>query len=367
MNWSVELPPTFVPQLVAWQRVHGRRHLPWQQQREPYRVWLSEVMLQQTQVVTVVSYFDRFLTAFPTVHALAAAPQSDVLSLWAGLGYYSRARMLHRCAQALVDQHGGVFPNTVDELVKLPGIGPSTAAAIAAFCYSVPVSIYDGNVKRVLSRLLAFNGDLSTSSASKQLHEKAQALLTLGLESSAAEPTDVMPAYTQGLMDLGATVCHLRSPQCEICPVQSLCTARATGAPTQYPVKLKKLKRTTQRWLWLRIQTLEAIWLERRPQTGVWAGMQAPPLFDSELSLRSWLDAQGVSKVAIENAETGDVIKHVLTHIDLYLTPVTVTLDQVFTFAQGTHLQGDWVPIKALGSAPLPAPARKWLLGSTRL
>lgn len=367
MNQPVALPPTFVSQLVAWQRADGRHHLPWQQQREPYRVWLSEVMLQQTQVVTVISYFDRFLTAFPTVQALAAAPQSDVLSLWAGLGYYSRARMLHRCAQALVDQHGGVFPSTVDALVKLPGIGPSTAAAIASFCYGVPVSIYDGNVKRVLSRLLAFEGDLSTTAASKQLHEKAQALLTLGLASGAAAPCEVMPAYTQGLMDLGATVCHLRSPQCETCPVQSLCAARAAGAQTQYPVKLKKLKRTTERWLWLRIQTPGAIWLERRPQKGVWAGMQAPPLFDSELSLHTWLHAQGISKVAIEKAETGDVIKHVLTHKDLYLTPVTVSLDQVFVRAPDTLLQGDWVPIEALTSAALPAPARKWLLGETRL
>ena len=367
MNQPVALPPTFVSQLVAWQRAHGRHHLPWQQQREPYRVWLSEVMLQQTQVVTVISYFDRFLNAYPTVQVLAAAPQSDVLSLWAGLGYYSRARMLHRCAQALVDQYGGVFPNTVDALVKLPGIGPSTAAAIASFCYGVPVSIYDGNVKRVLSRLLAFEGDLSTTAASKQLHEKAQALLTLGLASGASAPIEVMPAYTQGLMDLGATVCHLRSPQCEMCPVQSLCAARAAGAPTQYPIKLKKLKRTTERWLWLRIQTPEAIWLERRPQKGVWAGMQAPPLFDSELSLQTWLHAQGISKVAIKNAETGEVIKHVLTHKDLYLTPVTVSLNQVFERVPDTHLQGDWVPIEALRSAALPAPARKWLLGETRL
>ena len=366
MSRSVELPSAFVSQLVAWQRVHGRHHLPWQQQREPYRVWLSEVMLQQTQVVTVIGYFDRFLTAFPTVHALAAAPQSDVLSLWAGLGYYSRARMLHRCAQAVVDQHGGVFPNTVDALVQLPGIGPSTAAAIASFCYGVPVSIYDGNVKRVLSRLLAFEGDLSTTAASKQLHEKAQALLTRGLEFAAATASDVMPAYTQGLMDLGATVCHLRSPQCETCPVQSLCAARAAGAQTQYPVKLKKLKRTTERWLWLRIQTPEAIWLERRPQKGVWAGMQAPPLFDSESSLYAWLHVQGISETAIERAETGEVIKHVLTHKDLYLTPVTVSLDEGFTCATDAPLQGDWVRINDLKSAALPAPARKWLLGETR-
>lgn len=362
MSQTAELPPTFVSQLVTWQRIHGRHHLPWQQQREPYRVWLSEVMLQQTQVVTVMSYFDRFLTEFPTVHALAAAPQSRVLSLWAGLGYYSRARMLHRCAQALVDLHGGVFPRTVEALVQLPGIGPSTAAAIASFCYGAPVSIYDGNVKRVLSRLLAFGGDLSTTAASKELHDMAQTLLTLGLKSCSAQTESVMPAYTQGLMDLGATVCHLRAPACSACPVESLCGAHANGEPTRYPVKLKKLKRTAERWIWLRLETLEAIWLERRPQKGVWAGMQAPPMFEDESSLQLWLESRGIGKGLIDRAEPGDVIKHVLTHKDLYLIPVIVKLDHASALKPSAELEGEWVQRSALPSAALPAPARKWLL-----
>jgi A/G-specific adenine glycosylase len=184
------------PALVAWQRVSGRSHLPWQNTRDPYRVWLSEVMLQQTQVGTVLGYYERFMARYPDVAALAAAPFDDVLALWSGLGYYSRARNLHRCAQAVVTVYGGCFPPSASALAELPGIGRSTAAAIAAFCFGERVAILDGNVKRVLSRVLAYGEDLARSSAERELWAQAQTLLP-------AESAD-MPAYTQGLMDLGA-------------------------------------------------------------------------------------------------------------------------------------------------------------------
>lgn len=362
MTVPLALPVDFVAVLVDWQRLHGRHHLPWQRDRDPYRVWLSEVMLQQTQVVTVLDYFDRFLARFPTIHDLAAAPQEAVMSLWAGLGYYSRARLLHRCAQAVVGEHGGTFPSTIDALVKLPGIGPSTAAAIASFCYAEPVSIYDGNVKRVLSRLLAYEGDLTHSAENKQLSDQAQRLLTIGIAQHRLSAANTMPAYTQGLMDLGATICHSRAPLCASCPVRAMCAAHKNGTTARYPIKSKKLKRTTERWLWLRLETTDAIWLEQRPQTGIWAGMQAPPLFDTEAALSAWLHAIGISSHRHTAQATGPTIKHVLTHKDLHLTPVTVQLPEPLDVLPSAGREGFWVGKAALHEAPLPAPAKKWLI-----
>ena len=258
--------------LVAWQRTHGRHALPWQNTCDPYRVWLSEIMLQQTQVTAVLRYYDRFLARFPDVASLAAAPLDDVLALWSGLGYYSRARNLHRCAQTVVARHGGVFPASAAVLAELPGIGRSTAAAIASFCHDERVSILDGNVKRVLSRALAFDGDLAQPAQERALWDRATALL----------PTDRtdMPAYTQGLMDLGATVCSRSKPDCLLCPLSGLCAARASGRMTDYPVRTRKLKRTRrENWcLWL--QTADAVWLQQRPDSGIWAGLWSLPLFD---------------------------------------------------------------------------------------
>ena len=209
--------------VVAWQRRHGRNALPWQNTRDPYRVWLSEIMLQQTQVVTVLGYYERFLARWPRVTDLAAATLDEVLAQWAGLGYYSRARNLHACARVVAELHGGEFPATAAGLQTLPGIGRSTAAAIAAFCFGERVAILDGNVKRVLGRVLAFDGDLASSAAEKKLWDRATELL----------PERDVDRYTQGLMDLGATVCTARSPDCLLCPVQPLCRAQKAGDPTR--------------------------------------------------------------------------------------------------------------------------------------
>ncbi|RYY63298.1 MAG: A/G-specific adenine glycosylase, partial [Comamonadaceae bacterium] len=204
--------------VVRWQRSHGRQGLPWQQTRDPYRVWLSEIMLQQTQVSVVLGYYEKFLARFPDVQALGAAPLDDVLGLWSGLGYYSRARNLHRCAQEVVEKHGGAFPGSAALLETLPGIGRSTAAAIAAFCYGERVAILDGNVKRVLARVLAYDGDIATGGGQRGLWDQASALVP--------EQSADMPAYTQGLMDLGATVCLARNPSCLLCPLEPSCEAR---------------------------------------------------------------------------------------------------------------------------------------------
>ncbi|HRO82727.1 MAG TPA: A/G-specific adenine glycosylase, partial [Alicycliphilus denitrificans] len=237
-------PVEIAAQVVRWQAGHGRNHLPWQNTRDAYRVWLSEIMLQQTQVATVLEYYARFLARFPDVVQLAAAPQDEVLALWSGLGYYSRARNLHRCAQIVVQQHGGRFPRTVPELAALPGIGRSTAGAIAAFCFGERAAILDANVRRVLTRVLGFGADLAEAKNERELWRLAEALLPKGDLHAA------MPRYTQGLMDLGAGICLPRSPSCMLCPLQSVCVARRDGNPQDYPVRTRRLKRSAQAW-WL--------------------------------------------------------------------------------------------------------------------
>ena len=231
------MPPDFAAQIVSWQRSHGRSELPWQNTRDPYRVWLSEVMLQQTQVSTVLGYFARFLDRFPDVKALAAGTEDEVFGLWSGLGYYSRARNMHRCAQEVVERFGGEFPHTAAELMTLPGIGRSTGAAIAAFCFGERVAILDGNVKRVLTRVLGFGGDLSSSAQERALWDQATQLLP------PAEQREAIASYTQGLMDLGATLCTPRRPACALCPWTAGCAARIAGSQEAFPVKAAKAPR----------------------------------------------------------------------------------------------------------------------------
>jgi A/G-specific adenine glycosylase len=276
----------FAQDIVAWQKTHGRNSLPWQNTRDPYRVWLSEIMLQQTQVVTVLDYYARFLERFSTVAELASAQPDDVLALWSGLGYYSRARNLHRCAQDVVALHGGQFPRSAVLLQTLPGIGPSTAAAIASFCFSERVAILDGNVKRVLTRVLGFSGDLSSGKNEKQLWVIANSLLP------EKNLTQTMPRYTQGVMDVGATICTSRQPQCLICPVQNICKGYAQGEPEKYPVKTKKLKRSVEHLnLLLALKPDGSVWLERRAAKGVWGGLYCLPVFESETALMAFVPA----------------------------------------------------------------------------
>ncbi len=334
--------PGFASRVVRWQASHGRSGLPWQATRDPYRVWLSEIMLQQTQVATVLGYYARFLDTFPDVRALAAAPQDEVLALWSGLGYYSRARNLHRCAQDVVALHGGEFPRSAEVLQTLPGIGRSTAAAIASFCFGERVAILDGNVKRVLTRVLAFGEDLASAATERRLWDLAQALVP--------ERGEDMPAYTQGLMDLGATVCLARSPSCLLCPVREVCAAQAGGEPERFPVRTRKLKRTAQSlWLLQARRGDGAVWLEKRPQTGVWAGLYCLPVFDSAQAL----EAVVPGSVPLEASEP---FVHVLTHKDLHLHPVVARLEAEEPLAQGGWFgAGEW---PGLG---LPAPIRKLL------
>jgi A/G-specific adenine glycosylase len=364
---AVALPPEargFFSALVGWQREHGRHGLPWQGTRDPYRVWLSEIMLQQTQVGTVLAYYDRFLQRFPTVHALAQAPLDEVLALWSGLGYYSRARNLHRAAQQWVGQWGEGTPRTAEQWQTLAGVGPSTAAAVAAFCFGEKISILDGNVKRVLTRLLAFDADLAQAKHEQQLWHLAQALLP-----EHATHQD-MVHYTQGLMDLGATLCRRTRPQCLLCPAASLCQAHREQRPEAFPVKTRKLKRSTQAWWWLVLRRPDgAVWLSPRPAQGIWAGLYCFPVFDSFEDAVQSLAVPGGGEAgpagALGEPVCGAPVHHSLTHRDLVLHPVEVAVGHDTPPAPCREwpngAQGKWVRSLADLDIGLPAPVRVWL------
>ncbi|WP_309680294.1 A/G-specific adenine glycosylase [Polaromonas sp.] len=348
----------FAADIVRWQTAHGRNSLPWQNTRDPYRVWLSEIMLQQTQVATVLDYYPRFLQRFPSVEQLAEADQDEVLALWSGLGYYSRARNLHRGAQAVMALHAGQFPRTAEQLQTLPGIGRSTAAAIASFCFGERVAILDGNVKRVLTRVLGFSDDLAQSAHERALWSRATELLPNN------HLADTMPRYTQGLMDLGATICRGRQPQCLLCPVQARCRGLASGEPERYPVKTRKLKRSAQALSLLWAQRPDgSVWLEKRPSPGIWGGLYCLPVFESDEALKTLLPPGLRARL-----EPLPGFVHVLTHKDLHLSPwragfrASQTLPKAMASAQRP---GAWFGSAAWPGLGLPAPIRKLLESSS--
>ena len=340
----------FAARVVAWQRAHGRHQLPWQGTRDAYRIWLSEVMLQQTQVGTVLDYFPRFLARFPDVRVLAAAPLDEVLALWSGLGYYSRARNLHRCAQVVVEEHGGRFPTEPALLAALPGIGRSTAAAIAVFAAGERAAILDGNVKRVLTRALGFGDDLAVTAHERALWSRAESLL----------PDQGIEAYTQGLMDLGATVCLARRPRCEDCPLQPTCVARAEGHPQRYPVKSRRIRRSARHNAMLWLAQGSRCWLVQRPPRGVWAGLWTLPLFEDLPAVRA-LSAGWPGR-----GRMLEPFAHALTHFDWHLEPWRHDLPARLGARQRAVVEsglpaGRWVDREQALSMGLPAPVRKLL------
>jgi A/G-specific adenine glycosylase len=346
--------PRWSARLLAWQRREGRRGLPWQSERDPYRVWLSEVMLQQTQVSTVLAYYPRFLARFADVQALAAAPLDEVLALWSGLGYYSRARLLHGCAQAVVADHGGQFPHDAATLATLPGIGRSTAAAIAAFCFDERVAILDGNVKRVLARHIGFGDDLARPAAERALWQHAgDRLPRRGAD---------MPRYTQALMDLGATLCLPRAPQCGRCPVAQDCQARIQGQPEAYPVRTRALRRQRIATALLWCERGDSVFLVRRPTPGVWAGLWSfPELAADAADLVATWPGQG---------RWLPTLVHVLTHRDWELTPLRWALPKrapssVLKQMGAAWPTGRWLARDEALALGLPAPVRRWLDGTS--
>jgi A/G-specific adenine glycosylase len=349
----------FWQRLAAWQTQHGRHGLPWTVQRSPYPVWLSEIMLQQTQVAAVMGYFDRFLHRFPTIQVLADAEEAEVMALWSGLGYYSRARNLHACAKEVVRVWNGEFPRLAAQLQTLPGIGPSTAAAIASLCFGERVAILDGNVKRVLARHRAYAGDLSSSVSSKDLLTIATDVLP------DAELAVSMPRHTQGIMDLGAGVCTPRKPACASCPVADDCAARLQGNPEQYPVKIKKIKRQSLSWwvLWAQDER-GALLVVKRPTSGIWGGLHCLPIFSSLAELNEFLcrmDDQRSPDSPLQFQELA-ASKHVLTHRDLHLHPVRIGLQahQLKALAQQLD-QAQTVPRERIAGLGWPTAIKKIL------
>ena len=336
---------TFARRLIRWQKQHGRHNLPWQT-RDPYRVWLSEIMLQQTQVATVAEYYPRFTAAFPTVADLAAAKQDDVLALWQGLGYYSRARNLHKAARQVMDNFGGHFPDTRLQLETLCGVGRSTAAAIAAFAFLRRETILDGNVKRVLCRVFALDGDLANKTFEKQLWTLAESLL----------PPDNadMPAYTQGLMDLGATMCRRSKPQCASCPMADICQAKQQNRTAELPRKKTAARVETLPLYWLLVRRTDgALWLEKRAEKGIWGGLSCVPCLESTAALYA-----AAADFGIDDGDLRELpaLTHRLTHRLLL-----VSLFCARARRQPENAAGAWVLPQDLADYGLPKPLAKLL------
>lgn len=339
----------FAPRLLAWQRRYGRHHLPWQV-GDPYCVWLSEIMLQQTQVVTVLDYYPRFLAAFPTVALLAAAEQDAVLSVWQGLGYYSRARNLHKAARQVMAEFGGVFPSTRLSLETLCGVGRSTAAAIAVFAFGQRETILDGNVRRVLCRVFARDGAAQSKAFSDGLWALAETLLP--------ENNADTPAYIQGLMDLGATVCTHSKPACARCPMNDLCLAKAQNRVAALPRKKTATKVPALPLYWLHLRRADgAVWLQKRPQQGIWGGLWCVPCFSDLAAAAAFANQAGLGM----NAFTANAaIEHRLSHRLLQITPLRCALRLPENAADGFGA-GEWVKPPALAEYGLPKPLVRYL------
>ena len=306
----------FATRLLDWHRVHGRHDLPWQTPRTPYRVWLSEIMLQQTQVATVMPYFERFVARFPDVHALATASQDEVLHLWSGLGYYSRARNLHRCAERVVSEHGGEFPRDLDGLCALPGIGRSTAAAILAQAWNLPHAILDGNVKRVLARYHAVPGWPNEPAVEKALWRHAEAHL----------PHDRACDYTQAIMDLGATLCTRSRPRCAACPLTEHCAARRAERVAEFPAPRPRRALPRRQTLFLMIENARGeLLLERRAAPGIWGGLWCFPEASEEAALPARLTALGLPDATLRARLPR--IAHGFTHFHLDIEPLLMRVD----------------------------------------
>jgi len=334
--------------VLRWFDKHGRKHLPWQQNRTPYRVWVSEIMLQQTQVTTVIPYFERFMKRFPTVDELAAASQDEVLQLWTGLGYYARGRNLHKCAQTVVDQYQGEFPSTAEGLEALPGIGRSTAGAIISLALNKPATILDGNVKRVLARYHGVDGWPGKKPVADKLWQFAE------LHTPKTRAAD----YTQVMMDLGATLCTRSKPLCEQCPIHLDCAAYKEGAPERYPGKKPKKTLPIKTAQLLMIQNeLGHILLEQRPALGIWGGLWSFPELTIEEDALHYCQ-QNTGKVS--NHKQWLSFRHTFSHYHLEIYPVHIQIKKSLgKIASNNSLR--WCSEEQWQQLGLAAPVKKLL------
>jgi A/G-specific adenine glycosylase len=340
-------PRLFAARLVKWHAMDGRHDLPWQGTREPYRIWLSEIMLQQTQVATVIPYYLRFLAAFPDVNSLAAAPEDRVLEHWSGLGYYRRAHHLHAAAKTIVAVHGGLFPRDAIAIGALPGIGRSTAAAIAAFAFGARAAILDGNVKRVLARHRGIGGFPGLPKVEAELWRAAESLL----------PRDGVETYTQALMDLGATVCTRSAPRCDVCPVARDCIARAEDRIAELPSPRPRNAQPQRAVKFLILERAGAILFEKRPAAGIWGGLWSLPEIDVDGDVATECRKRFAATVVAGDALPR--IEHGFTHYRLTIVPQRVAVRAWPQRAEAPGLL--WLTREDALSAALPAPVRKLL------
>jgi A/G-specific adenine glycosylase len=337
------------PRLLGWHAKSGRHDLPWQQHLSAYRVWVSEIMLQQTQVATVIPYFERFMARFPDARALADAPADEVMHLWTGLGYYARARNLHRAAQLIRDDHDGHFPGTLEAVMGLPGVGRSTAGAILAISSGARHPILDGNVKRVLARYYAIDGAADDNATLEALWRRAD-------ENT---PQENVATYTQAIMDLGATVCVRAKPRCDTCPLNGDCRARIEGRQGELPAaKRKRAARKTKTAVMLVARRASEVLLVQRPSSGIWGGLWCLPEFD-HLDAAAAFAANTLTSATLAQAPLPD-IEHSFTHFDLVITPVVASCLGETRVREGNTL---WYDLARPARVGLPAPI-KTLLGT---
>jgi A/G-specific adenine glycosylase len=340
----------FAARLLAWHEQHGRKDLPWQQDPTPYRVWVSEIMLQQTQVATVIPYFQRFTQCFPDVAALAGAGLDEVLALWSGLGYYSRARNLHRAAGIIEQQHEGRVPELLEHLLDLPGIGRSTAGAILSLSLGQCHAILDGNVKRVLSRYHAVDGWPGKSAVEKRLWQLAEAHL----------PIEQNARYTQAMMDLGATLCIRRQPRCDDCPLQSECQARSIGEVERYPGTRPRRQLPIRGAVFLIIANDSGeVLLQQRPPTGLWGGLWSLPECPPEMSPEQW--CREVLGVEGEVRARWRGVRHTFSHFHLEIQPLYI---EVIGGEPGKVMEAIpalWYKSGSFDELGLPAPVKRLL------
>jgi A/G-specific adenine glycosylase len=340
----------FAEEIIAWQKQHGRHDLPWQHTHDPYAIWVSEIMLQQTQVAAVIGYYGNFMARFPNIHALSRATQEDVLQSWSGLGYYSRARNLHAAAQKIVDEFNGIFPEKFDDILSLPGIGRSTAAAISTFALNAPQPILDGNVKRVFARYFNIAGDTNSPKIVQKMWQIAE-------RENPSNPQDAI-IYTQGLMDLGATVCTRSKPRCSVCRMDIGCQAYANNEVHLLPTP--KAKKTTPQKHTSMLILLKAgeVLLEKRPQTGIWAGLWSLPEIDvSEIATEIALSRFGLK---VEAQETLPTVNHAFTHFKLAIQPQPLqVIGQNLQVNQAGKI---WLSIDEAIGAAIPTPVRNILM-----
>jgi len=340
---------SFASKLIAWQKRHGRHDLPWQNTRNAYRIWLSEIMLQQTQVATVIPYYRRFLRLFPNLKSLAAARLDDVLAVWSGLGYYSRARNMHRAAQEIATRHKGRFPRDYETVLALPGIGRSTAAAICVFAFGARLAILDGNVKRLFARRFGIGGHAGDAKTAARLWRTAEQQL----------PQRDVESYTQGLMDLGATVCTRGKPRCDTCPVAAECVALRLGSVSRLPAPRSRKALPQRRTQMLVLLHAGQVLLEKRAPSGIWGGMWSLPEVAPGANVPALCAQRYGAEVATRKALP--TIAHGFTHFKLDIESQRLGVVRVAPHAAAPGVL--WLPLEEALGAAIPAPVRSILAG----